>query len=149
MGIFKSPLLTSLKFSFLCTDRFPVEIFGSLFHLKRFGLLTCFHEECDTPDSSSSLLSFPRTHHETTKSQLVTLDVTGSLSFHIFKLLIQETSFLGISYLRELSIRDAEKSGMLDSISGILQVAAGTIESIIWHNPVVNPGETPFSILDL
>jgi len=105
-----------------------------LSHLKKLGFLARSGDSRSDMPLPASFVPNPGTM----KRQLESLEIGGNMATHVVECLMHQDSSLGISELREVSIHDAEEPGMLDLVWKVVQMAAPTIESFMWNDPLIS-----------
>ena len=140
LDLFRSSRLVSIKVSHIHGSNFPMSVLRTLCQLRKLGFLARSSPDATLGDGFQPTLPPElRPKPGASKKQLESLELGGDMSAQVVACLMHPDSLLGITELREVSIHDAEKLGMLDTVWEIIQRSAPTIESFIWNDPVLEP----------
>jgi len=124
-----SPNLMSIRLISICADQFPIATLGASKHLKRLGFLSCSHLDCWRVFTPIPLPS--PSANEVDKAQLESIELGGYTSRSIIGSLLLPQSLLGVSRLREISIK-SETWWVLEGILSANRHIAQSIESLMW-----------------
>jgi len=124
-----SPNLISIRLISICAGLFPIATFGNSKYLKRLGFLSCSHLECWRTFTPIPLPS--PSSNEVDKAHLESIELGGYTSRSIIGSLLLPQSLLGISRLREISIK-SETWRVLCGILSANRHIAQSVESLMW-----------------